>query len=100
MAAGRLVDDLIRRDTLKRYAVSVFGDEPHGCYNRILLNRVLLGGAVDDITLKTADWYAGHGITLHAGTPVVRVSPASRRLWTADGREYYFDKLVFATGSE
>lgn len=100
MAAGRLVDDLIRRDGLDRYAVSVFGDEPHGCYNRILLNRVLLGGAVDDITLKTAGWYADRGIALHVGSLVARVSPASRRLWTADGREFYFDKLVFATGSE
>ncbi len=100
MAAGRLVDDLARRGGLDRYAVSVFGDEPHGCYNRILLNRVLLGGAVDDITLKTAEWYAEKGITFHRGATVSQLSPAARRLWTADGREHYFDKLVFATGSE
>jgi nitrite reductase (NADH) large subunit len=99
MAAGRLVDDLIRRDGLSRYAVSVFGEEPHGCYNRILLNRVLLGGAVDDITLKTAEWYAEKCVTFHRGATVTRLSPAARRLWTADGREHYFDKLVFATGS-
>ncbi len=100
MAAGRLVDDLARRGGLDRYAVGVFGEEPHGCYNRILLNRVLLGGAVDDITLKTAEWYAEKGITFHRGATVSRLSPAARRLWTADGREHYFDKLVFATGSE
>lgn len=99
MAAGRLVDELLRRDALTRYAVSVFGEEPHGCYNRILLNRVLLGGAVDDITLKTAEWYAEKCVTFHRGATVTRLSPAARRLWTADGREHYFDKLVFATGS-
>lgn len=100
MAAGRLVDELLRRDGLNRFTVSVFGEEPHGCYNRILLNRVLLGGTADDITLKTADWYAEKGIRLHRGAKVEGVSPAARRLWTADGREHYFDKLVFATGSE
>jgi nitrite reductase (NADH) large subunit len=99
MAAGRLVDELLRRDALSRYAVSVFGEEPHGCYNRILLNRVLLGGAVDDVTLKTAEWYAEKGVALHRGAKVESLSPAARRLWTADGREHYFDKLVFATGS-
>lgn len=100
MATGRLIDELIRRDGLRRYAVSVFGDEPHGCYNRVLLNRVLLGGAVDEITLKPADWYAERGIALHTGAAVVHLSPAVRRFWTADDREHYFDKLVFATGSQ
>ncbi len=100
MATGRLLDDLLRRGGLDRYAVSVFGDEPHGCYNRILLNRVLLGGTVDDITLKPAGWYADKGVTLHRGATVSRVSVGARRMWTADGREHYFDRLIFATGSE
>ena len=43
MATGRLLDELIRRDGLSRFEVTVFGEEPHGCYNRILLNRVVSG---------------------------------------------------------
>ncbi len=99
MAAGRLLDELLRRDALSRLDIAVFGEEPHGCYNRILLNRVLLGGSVDEITLKTADWYAERGIRLHSGSEVTRLSPAARRLWTASGTEHYFDLAVFATGS-
>jgi nitrite reductase (NADH) large subunit len=99
MAAGRLLDELARRDGLSRFDVSVFGEEPHGCYNRVLLNRVLLGGSVDDITLKPAAWYAEKGVRLHSGSPVVRLSHAARRLWTAGGDEHYFDLAVFATGS-
>ena len=99
MAAGRLLDELLRRDALARLDIAVFGEEPHGCYNRILLNRVLLGGLVDDITLKTAGWYAERGIHLHSGSAVARLSPAARRLWTANGNEHYFDRAVFATGS-
>ena len=41
MAAGRLLDELARRDGLSADEVSVFGEEPHGCYNRILLGRAL-----------------------------------------------------------
>ena len=44
MATGRLLDELLRRDGLSQFDVTVFGEEPHGCYNRILLNRVLLAG--------------------------------------------------------
>jgi nitrite reductase (NADH) large subunit len=99
MATGRLLDELLRRDALARFEITVFGEEPHGCYNRILLNRVLLGGAVDDITLKTAAWYSEHGIRLRSGSAVTRLSHAAHRLWTADGTEHYFDVAVFATGS-
>jgi len=99
MAAGRLLDELSRRGGLSRFEVSVFGEEAHGCYNRILLNRVLLGGAVDEITLKPAGWYAEKGVRFFGGALVVRLSHASRRLWTADGAEHYFDLAVFATGS-
>lgn len=99
MATGRLLDELMRRGTPARCDITVFGEEPHGCYNRILLNRVLLGGSVDDITLKPAAWYAENGVKLRSGSAVVRLSAAARRLWTANGEEHYFDAAVFATGS-
>lgn len=99
MATGRLLDELLRRDGLARFDVTVFGEEPHGCYNRILLNRVLLGASVDDITLKPAAWYAERGVRLRGGSAVTRLSLAAQRLWTADGEEHFFDVAVLATGS-
>jgi nitrite reductase (NADH) large subunit len=99
MAAGRLLDELIRKEGLSRFDVSVFGEESHGSYNRILLNRVLEGGDVDEITLKPASWYAEQGVRFLPGRTVNRLSRAARRLWTADGRSYDFDVAVFATGS-
>ena len=50
MAAGRLLDELARRNAAALYDVTVFGEEPHGCYNRILLGRVLSGSPADEIT--------------------------------------------------
>lgn len=99
MATARLLDDLSRRGGLRMFEVSVFGEEPHGAYNRILLNRVLEGGGIDDITLKTPEWYEEKGVRFHPGKVVTRLSHAARRLWTDDGAEHYFNTAVFATGS-
>ncbi len=100
MATCRLLDELARRGGLGQFRVSVFGEEPHGGYNRILLNKVLDGGSVDDITLKPASWYAEKGVQFFPGVAVSRLSHAARRLWTVDGREHGFDTAVFATGSK
>jgi nitrite reductase (NADH) large subunit len=99
MATAKLLDDLDRRGGLGGFEVSVFGEEPHGAYNRILLNRVLVGGNVDEITLKPNSWYAEKGVRFFPGKPVNRLSHAAHRLWTSDGKEHYFDIAVFATGS-
>jgi nitrite reductase (NADH) large subunit len=99
MATGRLLDDLIQRDGRSRFDITVFGEEPGGCYNRILLSRLLDGTSQQEIELKPRDWYEQNGIRLVSGQPVARLSPASRRLWTQDEKEHYFDVAVFATGS-
>ncbi len=99
LAAGRLLDELVRRDAARLFDVAVFGEEPRGCYNRILLGRVLTGGGADEIMLKPAAWYADKGVTLHAGTRVERLDTAARKLSTTDGREFPYDVAVFATGS-
>ena len=36
MATGRLLDELSRRNAGLTYDITVYGEEPHGCYNRIL----------------------------------------------------------------
>ncbi len=99
MATARLLDELASRGGLAQFAVTVFGEEPHGAYNRILLNRVLLGGGMDEITLKPSSWYAEKGVKFVPGVTVTRFSQLSQRLWTSDGKEHYFDTAVFATGS-
>jgi nitrite reductase (NADH) large subunit len=99
MATGRLLDELARRNGLSAYEIAVFGEEPHGCYNRILLGRVLNGASPDDIMLKPRDWYAERGVRFHAGTRVTHLDTAARRLHTADGQSLPYDVAVFATGS-
>ena len=53
MAGMRTVEELLERAP-DLYDITVFGAEPHGNYNRILLSPVLAGEkTVDDIMLNT-----------------------------------------------
>lgn len=98
-AAGRLLDDLAARGGLGAFDVAVYGEEPHGNYNRILVGRVLGGAGVDEITTKPPGWYAARGVTFHPGVRVDRLDTAARRLVTTAGDEHPYDVAVLATGS-
>lgn len=100
MAGIRALEEVIARDGLDHFAITVFGDEPYGNYNRILLSNVLAG--VDDPTeiyLNTLDWYADNGIDLRAGVRVVRIDTFAHMVHADDGTSLHYDKLVLATGS-
>src|SRR5437763_1497102 len=99
MAAGRLLDELLRRGAQTRFDIAVYGEESHGCYNRILLCRIIGGSTADEITLKAQDWYASRGVTFHAGTMVARLDTSSRTLITEQGENHPYDVAIFATGS-
>ena len=100
MAAMRTVEELLKLAP-DLYDITVFGAEPHGNYNRILLSPVLAGEkTVDDIMLNTRDWYVQHGIELLAGDPVVAIDRPRRMVRSASGREVRYDRLLLATGSK
>ena len=99
MAGMRTVEELLKLAP-DRYDITVFGAEPHGNYNRILLSPVLAGEkTIDDIMLNTREWYAANGITLHAGDPVVAVDRRKRLVKSQNGVEVSYDRLLLATGS-
>src|SRR5437879_5909981 len=78
MAGARVVEEILRRSP-DRFTISMFGDEPHGNYNRIQLSTVL-GGFTDPdkILLNPLDWYQQHGIRLHAGVRAERIDRLGR----------------------
>ena len=100
MAAMRTVEELLKLAP-DLYDITVFGAEPHGNYNRILLSPVLAGDKnIDDIMLNTPDWYAKHGITLHAGDPVESIDRKRRLVRSRSGVSVPYDRLLLATGSK
>jgi nitrite reductase (NADH) large subunit len=100
MAGARLVEDVLARAGHGRFDVTMFGDEPYGNYNRILLSGVLAGAQQpEDIFLNPLEWYADNGVTLHAGAPVATIDRDRRLVRASDGRVAPYDTLVLATGS-
>lgn len=99
MAGARLLEDVLACDP-DRFDITVFGDEPYGNYNRILLSNVLNGSQdATEIFLNSLGWYQEHGITLHAGKRVTRVDREARIVYS-DDLSVPYDHLVFATGSK
>jgi nitrite reductase (NADH) large subunit len=99
MAAAKLCEELSQR-ALGRYAIAVIGKEPRLAYNRVLLSSVLAGEvSAGDLTVKPADWWRKHGVTLCYGTAAIAVDAAARTVTLEDNTTLPFARLVFATGS-
>jgi nitrite reductase (NADH) large subunit len=82
------------------FEITIFGDETHANYNRILLSLVLAGErSPGDIILNDSDWYRSHGIRACLGVKVAAVNIGSRCVIDDRGHAAGFDKLIFATGS-
>ena len=99
MAGIRALEELLRLAP-DMYDITVFGAEPYGNYNRILLSPVLAGEmTIKDIMLNDVDWYAQNGITLLLNRTVTQIDRVRRKVIAADGTEAGYDRLLLATGS-
>ena len=100
MAGMRTVEELLKIAP-DIYDITVFGDEPHPNYNRIMLSPVLAGEqTVDDIVINTREWYTENKITLHAGKRVNKIDRVKRIVYAEDGTFAEYDRLLLATGSK
>ena len=100
MAGVRAVEEILSRRGAELFDITVFGDEPYGNYNRILLSNVLAGSDdTAEIYLNPLDWYTENNITLRPGVRVVRIDPFARIVHADDGTSMRYDKLILATGS-
>ena len=78
MAGARVVEEILKRAP-DRFDIVMFGAEPYGNYNRILLSNVLNGSqAAPDIFMNPLSWYRDNGITLHAGVKATRIDRERR----------------------
>ncbi|MEJ0086952.1 MAG: nitrite reductase small subunit NirD [Pseudomonadota bacterium] len=101
MAGMRTVEELLKLGVADRFQITVFGAEPRGNYNRILLSPVLSGERqADDIMLHRPGWYTKRGITLRSGDPVVEIDRKRRVVRSRSGVIASYDRLLIATGSD
>ncbi|GGF62113.1 nitrite reductase large subunit [Terasakiella brassicae] len=100
MAGMRCVEEILKRNA-DQFEITVFGAEPYGNYNRIMLSPVLSGEKTfDEIVINSPEWYAENKITLHTDAEVTEIDRAAKVVKSANGIEAAYDKLLIATGSE
>lgn len=98
MASGRMLEHLFE-DGTEAFDVTLFGAEPRGNYNRIMLSPVLAGEkCYEDIITHDAEWYAAHDVACRFGETVTRIDRKAKAVFSRAGETPY-DKLVLATGS-
>jgi nitrite reductase (NADH) large subunit len=98
MAGTACLEQILKHQA--RFKITVFGDETHVNYNRILLSSVLAGEkSGDEIVLNTLDWYEQNNICLKLGVRITGVDPLAKTVTGDDGSVIPFDKLLLATGS-
>jgi nitrite reductase (NADH) large subunit len=100
MAGTRAVEEVLARGGGDQFDIVMFGDEPYGNYNRILLSSILSGTQdAAEIFINPLDWYRENNIVLHAGAPVVKIDRAAKIVTSESGVRESYDKLLIATGS-
>ena len=100
MAGARTVEEILARGGADQFNITMFGDEPYGNYNRILLSNVLNGSQHEsEIFINPLEWYRENDITLHVGVYAESILRRSRIVLGADGTTEPYDKLIIATGS-
>lgn len=100
MAGARAVEEILARGGREQFDITLFGDEPYGNYNRILLSNVLNGSQEPfDIFLNPLEWYRENDLIFHAGVRVTAIDRDVKTVTGSDGTVERYDKLLLATGS-
>jgi nitrite reductase (NADH) large subunit len=98
MVGHHCVEQLIAAGALERYRIHVFGEEGQRAYDRVHLSEYFGGRDAESLALSDVALYQQAGVTLHLGTPVLKIDRARREVITANGA-FAYDKMVLATGS-
>ena len=98
MAGVACVEQILKHAS--KFDITIFGDETHVNYNRILLSSVLAGEKeMDEITINGLEWYQGNNISLRLGVRITGIDAAAKTITGDDGSITPYDKLLIATGS-
>lgn len=82
--------------------ISILTDEPHEPYYRPFLTEYISNPAVvakPNFYLNPRAWYQTNNIQLSLGEKVTAINPVAKTARTAQDREWGYDKLILANGS-
>ncbi|MDP9114151.1 MAG: nitrite reductase large subunit NirB [Acidobacteriota bacterium] len=98
MAGVSCVEQILKRP--HDFDITIFGDETHVNYNRILLSLVLAGEkSAEDIVINDIDWYQTNDIRARLGVKIASIDRGKKVVIDENGGVTEYDKLILATGS-
>ncbi len=84
MAGVACVEHILKRSP--DFEITIFGDETHVNYNRILLSLVLAGEkSADEIVLNGVEWYRSNNIRARLGVKIAGIDRAARTVIDEQG---------------
>ena len=99
MSGLRTIEDLLEINKDK-YDITIYGEEPHVNYNRIMLSYILSQEKTfEDTIINHLSWYEQNNITLHKGDKIVSINKEDKTIKSESGKIQSYDKLLIATGS-
>lgn len=100
LAGVSAIDGVRKQD--KAGTLLLIGEEHHMPYDRPPLSKKLWWGkkTVEEIVLKSADFYVQNGVDLKLGSRVVELDVTSKTAKDDQGNRYSFNKLLLATGGK
>lgn len=100
-AAGFACAEMLRRHGYQGQLTILSEDADVPCDRPNLSKDFLAGSAPDEwMPLKAESFYTENNIDLQLATTVMGINVTDRKVKTADGRVFAFDRLLIATGAE
>lgn len=99
MVGYKFIEKLTEADQATKYKITTFCEEPIPAYDRVHLSDYFVGKSVDDLTLAAQSWYAERQVTLYLGDAVITIDRQAKSVYSRNGQQVAYDKLVIATGS-
>ncbi len=99
MVGQNFLEGMVETGGLDQYAIITFCEEPRPAYDRVHLSEYFAGKTAEDLSLVTPSFFNGHGIIIHLGDKVDKIDRTRKIVFSANGLEISYDKLVIATGS-
>ena len=99
IVAHRFVERMAATGALKRFAVTVIGEEYYPAYDRVRLTSWFEHRDWERLILGKPDWAQSLGVRTITGTRVLSIDRKNSQIGTAAGEWIGYDRLVLATGS-
>ncbi|QDP94576.1 NAD(P)/FAD-dependent oxidoreductase [Microlunatus elymi] len=98
--ASRLIDELLPAVRDHRLQLLVIGAESQPAYNRIMIGELALGSIDQELMIMSdLQELEADGVRFRLGVPVTEIDRDRRFVTLADGDQYAYDELIFATGA-